>query len=328
MTQSSNKFEALLELLINEENDKAEQLFHEIVVEKSRDIYENLASTETKDDSVDENKEDKDEAVKETEKSDTTDEEVKETEKSDKDETVEETVDEVKADESKNEVKDEEAKTEATTSEEEKIEEIGGDATDDLVKDISSDEEGDADAAADELAPDMAPTDGEPEGDTEERVSDLEDALDELKAEFEKMMGHEVGDGEEGSEEESLQVQPEVAPQIQPTISNRPFEGKKAEAKETVKEYKIQKSADTGDHADNKKSAVASNAKAPNSASSHKIGGKEETGRTAPSTSDVRSGEFANEGGKDSRKLSDASSKVSKTDGADNKKSPVVQAKK
>jgi len=327
MTQSSNKFEALLELLINEENDKAEQLFHEIVVDKSRDIYENLASTETKDDTVDENKEDKDEAVKETEKSDTKDEEVKETEKSDKDETVEETVEEVKADESKNEVKDEEAKTESTTSEEEKIEEIGGDATDDLVKDISSDEEGDADAAADELAPDMEPT-GEPEGDTEERVADLEDALEELKAEFEKMMGHEVGDGEEGSEEESLQVQPEMAPQIQPTISNRPFEGKKAEAKETVKEYKIQKSADAGDHADNKKSSVASNAKGPNSASPHRTSSKEETGRTAPGTSDVRSGEFANEGGKDSRKLSDASSKVSKTDGADNKKSPVVAARK
>ena len=42
----SNKFEQLLELLINEENDKAEQLFHEIVVEKSRDIYENLADEE------------------------------------------------------------------------------------------------------------------------------------------------------------------------------------------------------------------------------------------------------------------------------------------
>ena len=42
MTQS-NKFESLLELLINEETDKAEQLFHEIVVEKSRDIYEGLA---------------------------------------------------------------------------------------------------------------------------------------------------------------------------------------------------------------------------------------------------------------------------------------------
>ena len=61
MTQSSNKFESLLELLINEENDKAEQLFHEIVVEKSRDIYENLAdsdtTTEAKDETKDEAKE-------------------------------------------------------------------------------------------------------------------------------------------------------------------------------------------------------------------------------------------------------------------------------
>ena len=46
MTQSSNKFEQLLELLINEETDKAEQLFHDIVVEKSRDIYEGLADSE------------------------------------------------------------------------------------------------------------------------------------------------------------------------------------------------------------------------------------------------------------------------------------------
>ena len=44
---SNNKFESLLELLINEENDKAEALFHEIVVEKSRDIYENLADEST-----------------------------------------------------------------------------------------------------------------------------------------------------------------------------------------------------------------------------------------------------------------------------------------
>ena len=47
MTQPTNKFEQLLELLINEENDKAEQLFHDIVVEKSRDIYEGLADSET-----------------------------------------------------------------------------------------------------------------------------------------------------------------------------------------------------------------------------------------------------------------------------------------
>ena len=52
MTQSTNKFEQLLELLINEDNDKAEQLFHEIVVEKSRDIYEGLADEETKADDI------------------------------------------------------------------------------------------------------------------------------------------------------------------------------------------------------------------------------------------------------------------------------------
>ena len=74
MTQSTNKFEQLLELLINEDNDKAEQLFHEIVVEKSRDIYEGLADSETatteaKDEAKDEAKEDdKKEEVKEVEK--------------------------------------------------------------------------------------------------------------------------------------------------------------------------------------------------------------------------------------------------------------------
>jgi hypothetical protein len=68
MTQSTNKFEQLLELLINEENDKAQALFHEIVVEKSRDIYEGLAEAETKEDSKEEVKEteSKDETVDET----------------------------------------------------------------------------------------------------------------------------------------------------------------------------------------------------------------------------------------------------------------------
>lgn len=38
----SNKFEQLLDLIVNEETQKAEQLFHEIVVERSRSIYESL----------------------------------------------------------------------------------------------------------------------------------------------------------------------------------------------------------------------------------------------------------------------------------------------
>jgi hypothetical protein len=42
----STKFEQLLDFLVNEEMDKANELFHEIVVEKSREIYENLIAEE------------------------------------------------------------------------------------------------------------------------------------------------------------------------------------------------------------------------------------------------------------------------------------------
>ena len=37
-----SKFEKLLDLLVNEQKDEAEKVFHEIVVEKSRQIYEGI----------------------------------------------------------------------------------------------------------------------------------------------------------------------------------------------------------------------------------------------------------------------------------------------
>ena len=37
-----NKYEQLIEFIINEQEDKARELFHSIVVEKSREIYESL----------------------------------------------------------------------------------------------------------------------------------------------------------------------------------------------------------------------------------------------------------------------------------------------
>jgi len=45
-TLMSNKFNELIELFIAEEQDKAKALFHDIVVEKSRDIYESLLNDE------------------------------------------------------------------------------------------------------------------------------------------------------------------------------------------------------------------------------------------------------------------------------------------
>lgn len=61
----STKFEQLLDLLVNEEMDKANELFHTIVVEKSREIYETMIAEEAEEED-DESSEDKeDESVEE-----------------------------------------------------------------------------------------------------------------------------------------------------------------------------------------------------------------------------------------------------------------------
>jgi len=41
-----NKYEQLIEFIINENEDKARELFHQLVIEKSRDIYESLIDEE------------------------------------------------------------------------------------------------------------------------------------------------------------------------------------------------------------------------------------------------------------------------------------------
>jgi hypothetical protein len=67
----STKFEQWLDFIVNEEMDKANELFHEIVVEKSRDIYENLIAEEedteapAADDEMEEAAEEADESVDE-----------------------------------------------------------------------------------------------------------------------------------------------------------------------------------------------------------------------------------------------------------------------
>jgi len=60
----ANKFEQLIEYIVNSEEQKAQDLFHEIVVEKSREIYENIIDDETAD--LEEAEETDEEAVEET----------------------------------------------------------------------------------------------------------------------------------------------------------------------------------------------------------------------------------------------------------------------
>ena len=42
----TTKFEQLIEYVINDEQGKARELFHDIVVEKSREIYEEMMQEE------------------------------------------------------------------------------------------------------------------------------------------------------------------------------------------------------------------------------------------------------------------------------------------
>src|SRR5210317_1837977 len=112
----NNKFEQLIELFIAEDEQGAKDLFHEIVVEKSRDIYESLVDEEQVEETAE--VEEDAEAVEESE-----------------DEAVEES---------------EEAVEESGFDEAE----IGGDQSDDMIDDIEADEQGlsmEADADDEEI---------------------------------------------------------------------------------------------------------------------------------------------------------------------------------
>ena len=110
-----NKFEQMLEHLINEDSDKAKELFHQLVVEKSREIYENILAEDFT------------------------------TEEAEEDEELEEAAeDDEELDEA---AEDDEEMDEsfgfAEGGDEEDTGDIGGDAGDDFVDDIDAGDEGD-----------------------------------------------------------------------------------------------------------------------------------------------------------------------------------------
>ena len=157
----STKFEQLLDYLVNEETDKANELFHEIVVEKSRDIYESLIAEE--------------------------EEEMDETSEQDDEDAMEESSEDDEDDEAMEEGYEEEA-----------VESIFGEAdeefpvqdqTDDMEADVAAPEMDGGDDMGDDEGDSSAPAD---KGD----IQDLEDALEELKAEFEALMAAEKNEEE------------------------------------------------------------------------------------------------------------------------------------
>ena len=145
----TSKFEQLIEYVINDEEAKAKELFHDIVVEKSREIYENLMQEEEELDEADEAELDESE------------EEIEEG--------LEDGHQALGGDASEEFMKEVETEEEGMYNEDESTAEF----------------DDEAEEAGDEVTHDME----NGEEDLEDRVVDLEDKLDELMAEFEDLLG-------------------------------------------------------------------------------------------------------------------------------------------
>jgi hypothetical protein len=156
-----NLLSQMLEHLVNDDQAKAEELFHEYVVAASREIYENLIESEI---SEEDDKED-DEMEEAAQDDDAEDDKVDEASEEDKDdEDLDENFEDVAF--------------------EAGADDMGGDATDDLEGDLEMGDEGE-----------------EGEQSEEEIMQDLESIVDELQAKFAQLKGEEEAQGEFGDEE-------------------------------------------------------------------------------------------------------------------------------
>jgi hypothetical protein len=147
-----NRFEQLIEYVINDEEQKARELFHDIVVEKSREIYENLMSEEAEEDLDEAADEELDEAEEEL------DEEMMGGDASD------DLIDNVETEE------------QMSMEDDESFDDAAEEDGEDLTKDMETDHD-----AMDDM--------GSSEAATKDDIMNLEDKLDELMAEFEAAMG-------------------------------------------------------------------------------------------------------------------------------------------
>ena len=274
-----SKFEQMLEKLVADDRTAAEEIFHDIVVEKSRSIYEGLLENDIKDIEVEEtSKED------ESKEDDAVDEASKDESK--EDEAVEEA--------SKDDETTDESLLDIENTEIAPVEAHGGDATDDMVADIEV-PAGDMDNGDDSEK-------GEEE--IEDRVVDLEDAIDDLKAEFEKMMGDEdksddaEGDDAEDNGEEKedeafvdQSAEGETAIAVAPELGEQPAveTAVPKTASEEIREYVNKVGVKHTDGSDNSKSPVAGKNDMGGTASNIAKGGEEKGGK-APAPKEDNAG--------------------------------------
>jgi hypothetical protein len=163
----NKKFEQLIDLIINEQDEKARELFHDIVVEKSREIYESIMDEEVMEADHDEEK--VEESMDGMDESDAPAGQVMDM------------LDEISAEEAGGMT---EGEDEDDIEFDDEAEEAGDDLTHDL--EAGHDEEGSVDKA---------------------ELGDIKDKLDELMAEFEAIMSGDEGGEEievDSEEEEAM----------------------------------------------------------------------------------------------------------------------------
>jgi hypothetical protein len=287
---NTNKFEAMLEKLIAEDRAGAEDLFHEIVVEKSRDIYENLLKDDVEEVEVDEATDEEVDETTDEEVDEANDEEVDESDE-DLDESTDEEVDET-TDEEVDEATDEEVEenfVDQITPEAD--DDMGGDAADDMMADIAADTDGEEGEESDDE-------------DIEDRVTDLEDTFDDLKAEFDAMMSDDkempMDAGDEGDEEEAEEA---FAPQADLEVAPVRYEGAK-DANSQMREYVEKVTANMGDNGDNTKSPVAGKNDMGGTTANIAKGSSEEKGGKASGPKEDNAGNVNVPGGKASKSMS------------------------
>ena len=253
-----NKFEQLIEYVINDEEAKARELFHDIVVEKSRAIYEEMMEEET---------------VEESE------EQIDEESTHDEDEKAEKAGRKVTKD-----IEYDDKKDKMDESEEAVAEDLGGDQADDLIDDIEVEEEGLSmeGEGSDDMGEEMA------DADIEDRVVDLEDKLDELMAEFEALMGDQ-GEADVDTEMDMEVDSDDGMTDIEVADDEMETEGMMKMPMEEAINLKAAPAPVKSEEAGvNKKSTVAANSGAVGAAAQPvKMTGDVAQGRPAPSTKDL-----------------------------------------
>ena len=245
--------EQMLEHLVNDDAAKAEELFHEYVVSKSREIYEDLIEEEVKDD------EEVDEASKDD---DAEDKEVDEASKDD--DAEDEKVDEASETDEEVDEEFEEVAVEADDEEEDPMDAMGGDKTDDLETDITGDSE-----------------DGDKE--PEELFQDLDSIVDELQSKFDEIKGEEGDemDMEAEKEEETFAPEASADPEGDAELATM------REYVEKVAGGHGAESKGSADTADNKKSVVDNMKNDMGGTSANIVKGGEESGKNTGGLADI-----------------------------------------